>query len=284
MNVPQRTPERRVTTAGGAADGAGTVVADIWAHRFALRNLVMKDFRIRYRNMSLGVIWSVLNPLVMLGILLVVFTVVYPQSGQAYFPISVLLGLVSYNFFSLCIPAATKSVLDNAPLVKKVIFPRQILPISVVLSQSIQVLVQFGLVAVFVLLFQVPLTAKFLLAPLIVGVLLLFIVGAGLLCAALNVIFRDTHYIIESLLTVLFWLSPVFYPLTIVHEKFPRWLFGLYILNPLAGCIEGLRRVVLQDRYPDGASFAVATVVSLATLVLGAVLFTRLQRRFADLL
>jgi len=283
VNVPQRTPERRVTTAGGAADGVGTVVADIWAHRFALRNLVMKDFRIRYRNMSLGVIWSVLNPLVMLGILLVVFTVVYPQSGQAYFPISVLLGLVSYNFFSLCIPAATKSVLDNAPLVKKVIFPRQILPISVVLSQSIQVLVQFGLVAVFVLLFQVPLTAKFLLAPLIVGVLLLFIVGAGLLCAALNVIFRDTHYIIESLLTVLFWLSPVFYPLTIVHEKFPRWLFGLYILNPLAGCIEGLRRVVLQDRYPDGASFAVATLVSLATLVLGAALFARLQRRFADL-
>jgi len=284
VEVPQRTPERRVTTAGGgASNGVGTLVADIWAHRFALRNLVMKDFRIRYRNMSLGVIWSVLNPLVMLGILLVVFTVVYPQRGQAYFPISVLLGLVSYNFFSLCIPAATKSVLENAPLVKKVIFPRQILPISVVLSQSIQVLVQFILVAAFVLLFQVPLTAKFLLAPFIVGVLLLFVIGAGLLCSALNVIFRDTHYIIESLLTVLFWLSPVFYPLTIVHEKFPKWLFGLYILNPLAGCIEALRRVILQDLYPDGVSFAVACIVSFVTLVLGAALFARLQRRFADL-
>jgi lipopolysaccharide transport system permease protein len=135
-----------------------------------------------------------------------------------------------------------------------------------------------------VLVFRVPLTAKFLLAPLIVAVLLLFIIGAGLLCAALNVVFRDTHYIIESLLTVLFWLSPVFYPLTIVHEKFPRWLFGLYILNPLAGCIEGLRRVLLQDRYPDGVSFAVAAAVALATLALGAALFARIQRRFADLL
>lgn len=278
MEVPPLPPERRVATGG-----VGSIVADIWAHRFALRNLVMKDFRIRYRNMSLGVIWSVLNPLVMLGILLVVFTVVYPQRGQAYFPISVLLGLVSYNFFSLCIPAATKSVLDNAPLVKKVIFPRQILPISAVLSQSIQVLIQFGLVAAFVLFFQVPLTPKFLLAPLIVGVLLTFIIGAGLLCSALNVIFRDMHYIIESLLTVLFWLSPVFYPLTIVHEKFPKWLFGLYILNPLAGCIEGLRRVILQDSYPDAVSLTVAALVALATLALGASLFARLQRRFADL-
>lgn len=274
----------RITTAeGGSSSGVASTVADIWAHRHALHNLIMKDFRIRYRNMSLGVIWSVLNPLVMLGILLIVFTVVYPQQGQPYFPVSVLLGLVSFNFVSLCVPAATKSVLDNAPLVKKVVFPRQILPVSVVLSQSIQVLVQFGLVVVFVLFYRVPPTTKFLFAPLIVAVLLLFVVGAGLLCSALNVIFRDTHYIIESLLTVLFWLSPVFYPLTIVHEKFPKWLFGLYILNPLAGCIEALRRVILQDRYPDGASFAVACVVSLVTLTAGIALFARLQRRFADL-
>ncbi len=263
--------------------GTGKVFADIWAHRFALRNLIMKDFRIRYRNMSLGVIWSVLNPLIMLGIMLVVFTIVYPQTGQVYFPISVLLGLVSYNFFTLCIPAASLAILENAPLVKKVAFPRQILPISVVLSQSIQVTVQLGLVAIFILLFRVPLTAKFLLAPLIVGTLLLFVIGAGLACSALSVVFRDTRYIVESLLTVLFWLSPVFYPLSTVHEKFPNWLFCIYILNPLAGCIEALRRVLLQNLYPDMISFAVAGAVSLATLILGFVLFTRLQRQFADL-
>lgn len=264
--------------------GTGKVFADIWAHRFAMRNLIAKDFRIRYRNMSLGVLWSVLNPLVMLGVVLVVFTIVYPQTGQVYFPISVLLGLVSYNFFTLCIPASTLAVLENAPLVKKVAFPRQILPISVVLSQSIQVTVQLVLVVIFVLLFQVPLTVKFFLAPLIIGVLLLFVIGAGLACSALNVVFRDTRYIVESLLTVLFWLSPVFYPLSTVHEKFPNWLFGIYILNPLAGCIEALRRVLLQDLYPDAVSFTVATVVSLATLILGFALFTKLQRQFADLI
>jgi ABC-type polysaccharide/polyol phosphate export permease len=261
----------------------GNTLVDIWTHRFALRNLIMKDFRIRYRNMSLGVLWSVLNPLIMLGILLLVFTFIYPQSGQAYFPISILLGLVSYNLIAHCIPAATGAVVDNAPLVKKVVFPRQILPISVVLSQTIQVLVQLGLVAVFVLAFRVPVTAKFLIAPLIVGVMIIFVIGAGLICSALNVIFRDVRYIVESLLTVMFWLSPVFYPLTIVHQKFPRWLFGLYILNPLAGCIEGLRRVILQDSYPDGVSFAFAVVVSVATLLLGFFLFARFQKKFADL-
>lgn len=271
-----------IARAGGPT-GVVAVGADIWRHRYALRNLVMKDFRIRYRNMSLGVLWSVLNPLIMLGVLVVVFTFIYPQTGQPYFPISILIGLVSYNFLALCIPAATGAVLENAPLVKKVVFPRQILPISVVLSQAIQVLVQYGLVIAFLVAFRVPVTAKFLLAPVIVGVLLLFVLGAGLVCSALYVVFRDVRYIVESLLTVLFWLSPVFYPLTIVHQKFPRWLFGLYVLNPLAGCIEALRRVILQDSYPDGVSFGISAAVAVTTFVGGFALFTRVQRRFADL-
>jgi lipopolysaccharide transport system permease protein len=255
----------------------------MWAHRFALRNLVLKDFRVRYRNMSLGVIWSVVNPLTMLVVLVVIFTYVYPQEGQLYFPVSVLLGLVSYNFLSLCVPAATGAVLENAALVKKTVFPRQLLPISVVLSQTLQVLVQLGLVVVCLVLFRVPVTPKFLLAPFIFGVLLLFVIGAGLICSALSVVFRDVRYIVDSALALLFWLSPVFYPLTIVHQKFPKLVFGVYILNPLAGCIEALRRVLLQDLYPDAISFAVAIIVSIATLITGFALFARLQKRFADL-
>lgn len=259
------------------------MVADIWSHRFALRNLVMKDFRIRYRNMSLGVLWSVLNPLVMLGILVLLFTFIYPQKGHVYFPISVLLGIVSYNLFALCIPAATGSVVDNAPLVKKVIFPRQILPISVVLSQSIQALTQLGLVAVFILFFRVPITPTFLLVPVIYGVMMAFVLGVGLMCSAVNVVFRDTRYLVESILSVLFWLSPVFYTLPIVHESFPKWMFGIYILNPLAGCIDALRCVVLEGRAPDGPSFFVAVAVSLVSLIAGFAVFSRLQSKFADL-
>jgi lipopolysaccharide transport system permease protein len=284
VDIPLPTPARRVTTGGtGAADRFGPVAVDMWAHRFALRNLIVMDFRIRYRNMSLGVIWSVLNPLIMLGVLVVIFTFVYPQHGQPFFAVSILIGLVSFNLLSLCIPAATGAVMENAALVKKTVFPRQLLPISVVLSQAMQVAVQLGLVVVFLVVFRVPVTPKALLAPFIFGVLLLFVIGVGLICSALSVIFRDVRYIVESSLSILFWLSPIFYPLTTVHQTFPKLVFGAYVLNPLAGCIEGLRRVLLQDHYPDAFSLAVAVIVSVATLITGFALFSRLQSRFADL-
>ena len=100
----------------------------------------------RYRNMSLGVLWSILNPLVMLGVLVFVFTFIFPQGeSQPVFPVFVLLGLVCYNFLSLCINTSTNCIVDHASLVKKVIFPRQVLPLAVVLSQSIHVLIQLGL-------------------------------------------------------------------------------------------------------------------------------------------
>lgn len=259
------------------------VFFDIWQHHFAMRNLIMKDFRIRYRNMSLGVLWSVLNPLVMLGILVLVFTFIYPQKGHVFFPISILLGIVSYNLVALCVPAATSSIVDNAPLVKKVIFPRQILPISVVLSQAIQAVTQLALVAVFLLIFQVPITLTFLWVPVIYGVLLLFVLGVGLMCSAFNVIFRDMRYLVDSILTVLFWLSPVFYTLPIVQENLPNWVFDIYILNPMAGCIDAMRRVVLEGSTPDFQSFLTAVLVSLVALVTGLFVFSRLQRKFADL-
>src|SRR5512140_3104835 len=105
-----------------------------WNYGFLLASLISRDLKIRYRNMSLGFLWSVLNPLVMLSILVVVFTWIYPPpEGPPYFPVFVLLGLVGYNFLMLSIPPATSCVMENAPLVKKVNFPRHILPLSVVL-------------------------------------------------------------------------------------------------------------------------------------------------------
>lgn len=258
------------------------ILADIWQHRYALRNLVLKDFRIRYRNMSLGVLWSVLNPLVLLGMLVLIFTFIFARGTEKYFPVFVLLGLVAYNFLSLCLPVATGCVMENSQLIKKVIFPRHILPISVVMSQAIHVVIQFGLVAVFILVFRVPLGWTCLWVPVILFIELLFVLGAGMLCAALNVYFKDIRYIVESTLTVMFWLSPVFYSLQRVHDTFPRWLYAIYIMNPLAGCIDALRKTILYNADPDWFSMGTATAVSLVTLFLGFWVFGRMQRIFAD--
>lgn len=177
------------------------LLVDIWRHRFALRNLVMKDFRVRYRNMSLGVLWSILNPLVMLGILMFVFTFIFPQSeSQPFFPVFILLGLVCFNFLSLCVNTSTTCIVEHAQLAKKVKFPRQVLPLAVVVSQSIHVLIQLGLTFVFILIYGVPIGLTYLWIAPILLIELIFVIGAGMAFSALNIFFRDVRYIVESLL------------------------------------------------------------------------------------
>lgn len=254
----------------------------IYEYRFALLNLVLKDFRIRYRNMSLGILWSVINPLVMLGVLLFVFTYLYPNKTVDNFPIFILLGLLHFNFFSLCVSSTTTCIIDNAPLVKKVIFPRIILPLSVVLSQVIHMIIQFVLLVVFVFAYQLPITWYFLWIPVIFVVELVFLIGVSLMASMLNVYFRDVQYIVQSGLQVLFWFTPTFYSLTTVHQSLPSWLYGVLIMNPLAGLIDGARKAVLHQAHPDTVAFSAAVVVSIITFFLGIALFQRFQRNFAD--
>ena len=260
------------------------LVADIWSYRYALHNLLLKDFRIRYRNMSLGVLWSVLNPLVMMGILTALFTFIYPQRGIPNFPIFILIGLTCYNMMSLSIPSATACILENASIVKKVAFPRYILPLSVVLSQSFHVLIQLGLVFIFMAFGGIGANWHWLWLPVILLVELLFVMGASLMASALNVYFRDVRYLTENGLTILFWLSPVFYPLTAVTENSRWWVALLYQFNPLAGCIDGVRRALLLGTYPDPLAFGLAAGVSAATFIGGLLVFRKMEATFADLI
>jgi lipopolysaccharide transport system permease protein len=251
-------------------------------YRFSLWNLILKDFRIQYRNMSLGVMWSVLNPLIMLGTMLVVFTHIHKNDTIDHFGIFLLLGLIQYNFFSLCINIATGSLIQNTQILKKLQFPRVIIPIASVLSQVIHLLIQLGLLAIFLMMYRIPVTVFFLWLPLILMIQLVFIMGLGLICSILDVYFRDTQYVVQSILTVLFWFTPIFYPSSMAAENLPRPLYLLFMANPLAGCIESARSVVLHNRHPDGILIIYTAIAALVSFSVGLFLFRRLQDNLAD--
>jgi ABC-type polysaccharide/polyol phosphate export permease len=244
---------------------------------FVLRNLVEKDFKVRYRNMSLGIFWSLVNPLIMMGVLTFVFTVIIP-SNKPNFWLFVLMGILPYNFFTLAWGSGTNSIVDNAGLIKKVCFQRELVPISVVLGNVVHYLIQFGLLLVASALVM-GVNLNWLWIPVVIALQLVFVCGVSLLTSSLDVYYRDMRYVVESANLVLFWLLPIFYGFEDVRADY-AWI---YELNPVAAVILTTRRILLYGQGPGFTIWKLAAV-SAITLILGAVVFKRIKQDFSDYL
>ena len=262
---------------------------DIVRYRFVLENLVAKNLKALYRNMALGFFWSILNPLVMAAVLTAVQVFMYPDGGGARRAGFLLVALIPYNFFAYCLSGCANSVLGNASLVTKVCFPRQILPVSVIVTNLVHFAIQSSLILLALLLFPPPgqwFGWQLLWLPAILVVHIGLAMGLGLLVAGLNVVYRDVQYIVESTMTVMFWVCPLIYdPVeTGSWARAPEWAFWLYYSNPLAGLIDSYRHVLYYGKPPD---LGVLTLAFAMTLVIGACgvrSFWKHEYRFADLL
>lgn len=246
---------------------------------YLIENLILKDFRIRYRNMSLGMLWSLVNPLVMMGVLTFVFTKVFDKNPIPHFPVFVLCGMIPFNFFSVAWISGTTSIVDNAGLVKRVPVPREIVPITTVLANCVHLLVQIALLLALVFYFYGS-NRQWLWLPVVWGLEVVFISGLVLLSSAVNVYIRDTRYIVESANTVLFWLVPIIYDSAIVPQKYA----GFYEVNPLAALVLTLRRILLQAQAPDGPTHTLWKFagVSFTVFVVGLLFFHRMKPRFYE--
>jgi lipopolysaccharide transport system permease protein len=260
--------------------GSGVEPMQSTHYGYVLENLVARDFKIRYRNMSLGVFWSLLNPLVMMLVLTFVFTGIFANRNIPNFPVFLLCGLVPYNFFALSWLGATTSVIENASLIKRVRFPREIMPISSVLANCVHLLIQMTLLLFFVVLAGYPVTEKWLWLPLVLVLEVVFVCGLALLSSSLDVYFRDVRYVVESSNMVLFWLVPIFYSFQSIAPQYHI----VYQYNPLAAVILACRQILLEGASPAESLLTKLAVVSIGCFLIGYVTFARLKRNFGDYL
>jgi len=265
----------------------GARLVELVQYRELLYNLVIRDLKVRYKKSVLGIAWSLLNPLFMMLVFTVVFTVMQPSKIER-FPLFVLCALLPWDFFRSSVTRATDSIVGNAHLIKKVYFPREALPLSVVLSSLVNFLlalvVLFGMMA----LFQGPFTPWLLYLPLLIVTQIIFSVGIALILCTVNVFYRDMQHIIEVLMLAWFFVTPVFWDHTILPET-ARFLGVLwpvrrltFILNPMASLISAYRDILYFGRNIDFYFLSRTVVTALIFLVVGYWVFARYSKVFGE--
>jgi len=245
---------------------------------YLLQNLVLKDFRIRYRNMSLGILWSLINPLVMMGVLTFVFGYVYGKNNPPAFPLFLLCGLVPLNFFTGAWLSGTTSIIANAQLVKRVPVPREMVPIAAVFSNCIHLAIQVALLLSMTFFFGLYPNRFWLWLLPLWALYIVFVCGVSLLSSAISVFVRDTQYVVESFNLVLFWLVPTFYSFESIPDRFK----AVYRFNPVAALVMAMRNILIDNRAPAATLIENMVIVAAVTLGIGLVVFARLKRRFYE--
>jgi ABC-2 type transport system permease protein len=225
----------------------------IWEYRQLLMNMARRELKVKYKGSALGFFWSLLNPLLYLAVFSVVFGVLL-QSNIPKFPIFLLSGLLPFNLFSVGLTAATTSITGNGPLVQKVWFPREILPIAAMLANLITFFLQMIILAVAMAVYGVSpkWSMLWMLIPATIIATLLGI-GLGILLSALNVYFRDVQHFLELAMLVWFWFTPIVYSYSLLGNKLQEkgWNDRLGMLNPMTPIVEVFRRVLYNPEHLD---------------------------------
>jgi lipopolysaccharide transport system permease protein len=258
-----------------------TYIRTLMHYRELLYFLFVREVKSKYKQTALGVAWALLQPLT----LMIVFTVVFslfarlPSDGVPYAVFSYC-ALVPWQFFAGVVGRGVGSLVSNQVLVQKVYFPRELIPLAIVGAAVVDFAIGMALFVGLLWYYGVAWSVFTLLVIPVFLVQCVFIVGLILLLAPMNVFYRDIGFVIPVALQLLMFATPIIYPLSIVPESIRPY----YILNPLAGIIDGYRRIFLHNAVPDWPSFAAAAVMSAVIFSLGLLYFKRVEFKLADVL
>lgn len=253
-------------------------MAELAQYRDLVRNLVARDLKVRYRDSFLGFGWSMLNPLLMTGVFYLVFHE-FLRNPTPMFPVFLLCGILPWNWCSAAVMGGIGSIVGNGHLIKKVYFPRELLPVSTVLSNMVHFLLALPILFLMMLIFGAPFTPWMALLPVLMVIQLTFLVGVALFLSCLNVFLRDTQSIMEVLISLWFFLTPVFYRVADVASEWATWL---YLLNPMASLVTAYRAILYDGRAPDLSLLAITALTAFGVLVAGYLFFARNSPVFAE--
>jgi lipopolysaccharide transport system permease protein len=251
----------------------------VWSYRELLYFLTWRDIKVRYKQTAIGALWAVLQPLLTMVVFSVLFGALIrvPSDGLPY-PVFAYTGLVPWNFFSAALTRAGGSLVNDAPLITKVYFPRVLLPVSAVLSMTLDFGVAFLVLLGIMAWYGIVPGVALLTLPLFCLLAFMTALGCGLWLSALNVHYRDIAQVIPFLVQVWLFITPVAYSSSIIPE---RWR-ALYGLNPMTGVVEGFRWALLGAAAAPAATILVSAAAVIALFAGGVLCFRRLEQGFAD--
>jgi len=256
-------------------------LSEVWQYRELLYFLSWRDIKVRYKQTALGVAWAVIQPF----FTMVLFTLVFgrlakiPSDGVPY-PIFAYAALVPWTFFANSLTQASNSLVTSTNLIKKVYFPRLIIPVSSVISGAVDFAIAFAVLLGMMVFYGVIPTVNVIWLPCFLMLVLITALGVGLWLTAINVQYRDVRYTIPFLTQFWLFATPIAYPSSLLPEPW-RSLYGL---NPMAGVVEGFRWALLGVETGPGPMMLVSALVALVVLVTGLFYFQRMERTFADIL
>ena len=255
------------------------VFKDLYNYRELLKTSVKKDIGGKYKNSFLGVLWSFINPLLQILVYALIFPLVMKNGGSYKdYTVFMVCGLIPWAYFTTVINRASFIMIENGNILKKVYFPRSILPLSLVTSETINFLVSCIIILAFIVIKGFGISKFILFFPLVLLIQYVLLLGIALIFSAVTVYMRDIQHFIGVVLQLLFYATPIVYSIDTIPEGF-RWILKW---NPMTYIIEGYRAIFYNQTMPDLKALGILGVISIVILIVGYLLFSKLQKRFAE--
>ena len=250
---------------------------NLYNYRELLKSNVKKEIRGKYKGSFLGVLWSFINPLLQVAVYAIVFPYIMRVQTDNYL-IYLIIGIIPCTFFTTVINQGMITVRINAGIIKKVYFPREILPISVAVSGLINFLISCIIILLFCIFGGVGISWHLILLPFIAIIQFVLTLGIVFALSAINVYIKDTEYLIAFVLNMLFYATPILYESTL----FPESIRFILYLNPMTQVVEAYRNIFLYHQLPDLGGFIYIVIISFILLGVGILLFRKLEKGFAE--